>query len=59
MDVNVVGQSSHSHSSWLGGSIVATDSNFYDWIMTREQYEEVGPTIARQSVGVSASDLGM
>jgi len=57
VDVNVVGQVSHTHSTWLGGSIVASDPRFSDWMITKEQYEEEGPRVARHTVGVFDSDL--
>jgi actin-related protein len=56
VDVNVVSHSSQKHSAWLGGSIVASDSRFHEWMMTKEQYEEEGPRIARHSVGVYNTD---
>lgn len=59
VDVNVVGNSSSDHSSWLGGSIVAADPSFCDWVMTKESYEEQGPRIARPSFGLSTADLVM
>lgn len=56
MDVNVISHPSQKYSAWLGGSIVASDSRFYDWIKTKEQYEEEGPRIARHSAGVFNTD---
>jgi actin-related protein 3 len=57
MDVNVVSHSSQKYSAWLGGSIVASDSRFQDWMKTKEQYEEEGPRIARHSAGVFNTDF--
>ena len=56
VDVNVIGHSAQSYSAWLGGSIVASDPRFYNWMITKEQYEEEGPKIARHCTGVFDTD---
>jgi actin, other eukaryote len=35
-------------SSWIGGSIFSTLSNFKDILITKERYEEFGPSIVHQ-----------
>jgi actin-related protein len=54
--VNVVSHSSQNYSAWLGGSIVASDSRFPDWLKTKEQYEEEGPKCMRHCVGAFNTD---
>ena len=52
MGVNVVSHLSQCHASWLGGSIVASDSRFPTWIRTKQSYEEEGSRIFRSSDGM-------
>ena len=37
-----------THSSWVGGSIMASLSRFQQSFITREEYDEAGPSIVHR-----------
>jgi len=39
-----------AHSSWVGGSIVASMRNFDNLLMTKKDYEEHGPVLIERKV---------
>lgn len=39
-----------AHSSWVGGSIVASMSNFESLLMTKRDYEEHGPILIERKI---------
>ena len=39
-----------AHSSWVGGSIVASMRNFENLLMTKKDYEEHGPVLIERKV---------
>ena len=45
MDIRIVAGDRRDQLAWIGGSIRATLSSFFDLCVTREQYDEVGPEI--------------
>ena len=49
VNVNVTSHSSQNYAAWLGGSIVASDARFSNWIKTKQDYEEEGPRIFRST----------
>jgi len=47
--VNVVAHHHQRYAVWTGGSLLASMDQFGDYCLTKEQYEEHGPSICRQS----------
>lgn len=43
--VKVVAHDERHYYSWIGGSILGSLSCFKDVVVTKQQYEEVGPSI--------------
>ena len=46
--VKIIAPSDRKYSVWLGGSILASLSNFNDMWITREDYNEYGPLISHE-----------
>lgn len=55
IDVNVVSHHMQRFAVWFGGSMLASTEEFYKVCMTKKQYDEEGPRIARHSPVFSAS----
>lgn len=45
LNVKVISTAERKYSVWIGGSILASLSSFQDMWMTKEHYEEIGPSI--------------
>ena len=45
MKVKIIAPPERKHSTWIGGSILASLSTFKQMMVTKEEYEEVGPNI--------------
>eukprot|EP00731_Ephydatia_muelleri_P007030 Em0003g1278a len=51
--VKVVAPPERKYSAWIGGSILATMSTFQDMWISRQEYDEFGPSIVRKKcIGV-------
>ncbi|XP_064644333.1 actin, clone 302-like [Lineus longissimus] len=48
LTVNVVAPAGRKYSAWLGGSILASLSNFDDYWITKREYDEFGPSIVNR-----------
>ena len=46
--IKVIAQPEREHSSWIGGSILASHSGFADMWITKREYDETGPTIVHR-----------
>lgn len=55
IDVNVVSHHMQRFAVWFGGSMLASTEEFYKVCITKQQYDEEGPRIARHSPVFSAS----
>ena len=55
IEVNVVSHPMQRYAVWFGGSMLASTPEFYRVGMTKAQYDEEGPGIARHSPVFSAS----
>lgn len=49
IDVNVVSHPFQRYAVWFGGSMLASTSEFHRVAITKQQYEEEGPRVARHS----------
>ncbi|KAF9353231.1 Actin, aortic smooth muscle [Mortierella sp. AD094] len=45
--VNVVSLPERQHAAWLGGAVLASRSDFQRMCITKEEYDEFGPTLVR------------
>lgn len=45
MNINIIAPPERQYSTWLGGSILASKSNFKDMSVSRQEYYESGPSI--------------
>ena len=45
--VNVVASPERKYSVWIGGSVLASLSTFQDLWISKEEYDESGPCIAK------------
>merc|ERR1711998_275166 len=57
IDVNVVSHHMQRFAVWFGGSMLASTPEFDKVVHTREQYEEIGPSICRHNPVFSAITL--
>lgn len=48
MKLGIVAPPERKYSVWIGGSILASLSTFQQIVVTREEYDETGPTIVHQ-----------
>jgi len=48
-EANVITHPMQRQAVWFGGSILGNTEQFFDVCHTKEQYDEIGPSIARQS----------
>jgi actin-related protein 3 len=55
VEVNVISHPMQRYAVWFGGSMLASTPEFYRVCMTKKQYDEEGPRIARHSPVFSAS----
>lgn len=55
IDVNVVSHPMQRYAVWFGGSMLAHTPEFYRVCVTKAQYDEEGPRVARHSPVFSAS----
>ena len=46
--VNVIAPPERKYSAWIGGSILATMSTFQDMLISKQEYDEFGPSIVRR-----------
>eukprot|EP01056_Protomagalhaensia_sp_Gyna25_P005780 Protomagalhaensia_sp_Gyna_25__5779@NODE_845_length_2517_cov_82_781275_g666_i0_p2_GENE_NODE_845_length_2517_cov_82_781275_g666_i0NODE_845_length_2517_cov_82_781275_g666_i0_p2_ORF_typecomplete_len331_score61_66Actin/PF00022_19/7_5e68MreB_Mbl/PF06723_13/2_2e12PilM_2/PF11104_8/1_1e03PilM_2/PF11104_8/1_5e05Filo_VP24/PF06389_11/0_053FtsA/PF14450_6/0_22_NODE_845_length_2517_cov_82_781275_g666_i012612253 len=46
--VNVLAAPERQHASWIGGAILTTLSTFTDALITKEAYQESGPSVAHR-----------
>jgi len=46
--VKVIASPERTYSTWIGGSIVASLSSFQSQWITKEEYDDVGPSIVHQ-----------
>ena len=46
--IKVIAQPEREHSSWIGGSILASHSGFADMWITKDEYDEAGPSIVHR-----------
>ena len=46
-NLKVIGSQS-KYSSWIGGSIFSSLSTFNKFVITKDQYDEHGPTLSHQ-----------
>ena len=44
MKINVVDPPERKYSAWMGGSILASLSNFKEMFITKQEFQEGGPT---------------
>jgi actin-related protein 3 len=49
VDVNVISHSSQRFAVWMGGSYLAASQHFEQLCISKRDYEERGPSVARQS----------
>ncbi|PVV00189.1 hypothetical protein BB560_005388 [Smittium megazygosporum] len=49
IDVNVISHKKQRHAVWFGGSLLATTDQFYQFVHTKAEYEEYGPSICRHN----------
>ncbi|KAJ3439509.1 actin-related protein [Anaeramoeba flamelloides] len=49
IDVNVISHKMQKYAVWFGGSMMAFTPEFYKVCHTKEQYDEIGPSIARHN----------
>jgi len=52
MDVRIVAPQNRQHLTWIGGSIMATLSSFFDMCMTRDEYFENGPELIHHKISI-------
>merc|ERR1711912_73556 len=48
MDIKVIAPPERKYSVWIGGSILASLSTFEEMWVTKEEYDESGPTIVHR-----------
>jgi len=49
LDVNVISHHMQRYAVWFGGSMLASTPEFYTVCHTKQQYDEVGPSICRHN----------
>ncbi|KAI9268936.1 putative ARP3-actin related protein [Phascolomyces articulosus] len=49
MEVNVISHKKQRHAVWLGGSLLASTAEFYNYCHTKAEYDEYGPSICRHN----------
>eukprot|EP01117_Protostelium_nocturnum_P000998 TRINITY_DN11319_c0_g2_i1.p1 TRINITY_DN11319_c0_g2~~TRINITY_DN11319_c0_g2_i1.p1 ORF type:complete len:422 (-),score=120.71 TRINITY_DN11319_c0_g2_i1:105-1370(-) len=49
IDVNVVSHHMQRYAVWFGGSMLASTAEFYPACHTKQQYDEIGPSICRHN----------
>mmetsp|Transcript_2424 Transcript_2424/g.3535 ORF Transcript_2424/g.3535 Transcript_2424/m.3535 type:complete len:422 (-) Transcript_2424:90-1355(-) len=54
IEVNVVSHTQQRYAVWFGGALLASTPEFYKACCTKQQYDEVGPSIARHNPVFSA-----
>ncbi|XP_019253290.1 PREDICTED: actin-104-like isoform X2 [Nicotiana attenuata] len=45
MKTNVIAPPERMYSAWIGGSVLASISSFKNWLITKGEYDEFGPSI--------------
>ena len=45
--IRIVAPPERAYSTWIGGSILTTLSTLEKWVISKAEYDEVGPAIAR------------
>lgn len=48
MKVRVIAPPERAYAAWIGGSILASLSTFQDWWVSKQQYEDYGPTVVHR-----------
>jgi len=48
MDVKIIAAAERKYMTWIGGSILASLSTFEDMWITKEEYDQVGPSIVHR-----------
>eukprot|EP00116_Pleurobrachia_bachei_P013341 sb/3473603/ len=46
--VRVIAPADRKYSAWIGGSIMASKSSFKNWCISKEEYNESGPSIVHK-----------
>ena len=49
VEVNVISHHMQRFAVWFGGSMLASTPEFHNVVHTRQQYEEIGPSICRHN----------
>eukprot|EP01116_Phalansterium_solitarium_P000027 TRINITY_DN1001_c0_g1_i1.p1 TRINITY_DN1001_c0_g1~~TRINITY_DN1001_c0_g1_i1.p1 ORF type:complete len:420 (+),score=142.13 TRINITY_DN1001_c0_g1_i1:96-1355(+) len=49
LEVNVISHSMQRYAVWFGGSMLASTPEFYKVCHTKQQYDEIGPSICRHN----------
>jgi len=49
LDVNVISHHMQRYAVWFGGSMLASTADFYNVCHTKQQYDEIGPSICRHN----------
>ena len=49
VEVNVISHHMQRFAVWFGGSMLASTPEFHNVCHTRQQYEEIGPSICRHN----------
>jgi len=49
LDVNVISHHMQRYAVWFGGSMLASTPEFYNVCHTKQQYDEIGPSICRHN----------
>jgi actin-related protein 3 len=49
LEVNVISHHMQRYAVWFGGSMLASTPEFYNVCHTKQQYEEIGPSICRHN----------
>ena len=48
--IKVVGPPDRKFSAWIGGSMLASHSTFQNWWISKQDYDETGPSIVHTTV---------
>ena len=48
MKVNVISPPERKHSVWIGGSVLASQSTFQQMWISKQEYDESGPSIVHR-----------
>jgi len=49
LEVNVISHHMQRYAVWFGGSMLASTPEFYNVCHTKQQYDEIGPSICRHN----------